>query len=715
MALTEEEINMIKSQDQASGSAAPAQVAGSSGLSMDEIQMINEADLAFTDELTGQQKHYKATGIDPDSALNRRVLTSADRVKLELGNEIGAIKYLQNDPRFEDATINKEGLLTVKQAGKWYLADPKIDPEMGAWELTREILDDSIADATYEAILMGGATAGAAAGGLGGAVAGAAFGEYLRTSLGRSVGTYGATPLEQMRDIALESAFESIPMVKHLPGVKPTAQMAVKALSKTAEALKTPAKAGANALWDFYGSIATSPEVTRTFREVPEEVIGVTKRNSKAFQLPNEFISKVTQEKINLVSEMSNEAETYLKRAYTGLRDKVVAKVPDNFMGNSNMYAANAYAQFLDSNVSKLVKPVKGGGKEIVTDPQEYARMTKWIKENKRMPKGWEVQFKSQEDLLQLVNSGLPVDNAIRKAAVNEDAYKAIKEAHDTFAAFSGRPAFRVRGDQVLAGRGKGEASRLLEDKKNLSSLLWATENNQALSSMGDVQGYIGGLRKQMDSITADHLDQYGAKQLYVDMNKTYSTYKDELMPFIAANKSAKKRGNAVYETLMNQLAQKEGKQEVRKHTLDNVVKLADQLGDKKAIEYFSSFDKQLKARDAAIALNPYVTKRSAGMLIGSYAAFSLNWALGGAMMFGGAVTSPAVQQSVLRTNHAMFEGLKQLKSMSKAQLEFLQRNPQAATAIVRGIQDAKETYSDVKSVFESQFPQTPMQGPGDQ
>lgn len=691
-------------------------------LSTQELQKLKTLKETARDPVTGDQKPNKFSGVDPDSAMStEKVLGSFDRFKIEVGNEIGTLNNFKNDPRFEDAAYNEAGALTIKKNGKWYLADPDVDDLSTPWDRTRELVDDVLVDSTRElmvgvpAIAAGTVAAPTGPGGAAMAAGTAAYlAEHTRTSLGRALGTYQADQQTQIRDSAIEMLMELIPGVKFLPGVRPTAKLVTNGLKKTAKKLKDPAQKGANALWDFYGSLATSPEVTRTFRESPDEVIGVTNRNKKLFQMPAEFINKVTKEKVNIVSDMSKQAEKYVSDSYKILREKVTSKVPNSFEGSAEMYAASAYADFLDQGMSKLLKPVKGGGVEVVTDPKEFANTLQWIKENGRVPRGWKVQMKSQNEVRQLAESGLEVDTAIRRAAVNEDAYKAIKEAHDTFAGFQTRPKQTIRGGQSFAARGKEQANKLLEDKKNLSNLLYGIADDPKLASMGDVTSYINRIRSNTDKITKNHLKKYNADELFEEMNGVYSKYQDELMPFIDANRRAKKKGATVYETLMNQLSQKEGKQVVRKDSLEEVISLAERMGDKKAVKYFSSFDKQLRVRDAAIALNPYVTKRTATFGMTTYAVMSVNAALAATMGITTAATSPGLQRRVLGANKSLWNALKSAKGMTKQQIEFLGRNPQAATAIIRSTQSAGELYNNVGETFNQMFPQIPLRGAGD-
>lgn len=669
------------------------------------------------DNAIGVPIRSELSGADPESAINEPILDIADRAKMQLGNEEGNVSYLKE--KFADAAVNSAGRITVKaEDGKWYYADPNLSEDWDAWEQSKELFADTVIDAIQPGMLAAGAVAGGAAGTLvapgagtaGGAVTGVAFAEYLRTSMGRYVGTYEATPVEQTRDIAFETVMEYTGN-KIMPGQKPTFRKVYNAMEKTA---KNFGKKAGDVVWDFWGSLATSPAATRTFRENPKRVLKIMKENGGFFSRPADFIDNVTKSKVAEVERLAKSANQMLSKAYVSTRDKIVKDIPENFQGDARMYAASAYAQFLDQGTSKLIKP----DGTAVRNADELAKTMRWVKDNNRLPKGWKVQFKSQEEIRQLVNSGLPVDNALRRAAVDADAYSAIKQAHDVFEGFAQYkyPA-RFRDGKVLAQRGRGEAARLLDDKKALSQLLYGIADNPKLTSMGDVSGYINGLRKQMDDVTTGHLGKYGKQyaDAFTEMNGIYSQYKDELMPLTQAEKRAKTQGKQAYETLMNQLATKPGKNIAKKEGIDNLLSLAKRMDDKAAIKKLSYMKEGLDAADAALALNPLVTKRSASVGMGAYAVLSKNEALFGSLGLMSAATNATAQQAALRANYHLWNGLKQIKSMSARDINFLMDNPAAVTSIIRSISSAEERQQSVESAFANAFPPAPLRGPGDE
>lgn len=660
------------------------------------------------DNAIGVPIRSELTGMDAESAINEPVLDLADRASLQFGNEEGKLKYLKE--KFPDAAVNSAGRLTVKaEDGKWYYADPNIDEMDFSWELSKELFADTVIDALQPAMLGAGAVGGGAVGTLiapgagtaGGAVGGVAFAEYLRTSMGRYLGTYEATPMEQTRDIAFETALEFTGN-KILPGQKPTFRKVYNSLEKTA---KNFSKKAGDVVWDFWGSLATSPAATRTFRENPKQVLKIMKDNGGFFSRPADFIDNVTKTKINEVKRLADNADKMLSKAYVSTRDKIVKEIPDDFYGDARMYASSAYLKMLDDGAARI--QVRGN---FNPSEQQIAGVRKFMQEKGRLPKGVSIELRSQQELQRLANSGLPVPDALRRAAVDTDAYDALRQTHAIFKGFTSN-------DKTVPIRGARSASRLLDDKKSLSKLLYGIADNKKLESMGDVSGYINGLRVQMDDVTTAHLSKWGQKYAdrFVEMNGVYSQYKDELMPLTQAKSRAKTQGVQAYETLMNQLATKPGKNIAKKEGIDNLINLAKRIDDKSAVKRLTYMKSGLDAADAALALNPLVTKRSAAVGMGAYAVLSKNEALFGSLGVMSGATNATVQQAALRANYHLWNGLKQIKSMSAKEIDFLLDNPAAVTSIIRSISDAEQRQTAVENAFSNAFPPAPLRGAGDE
>ena len=182
----------------------------------------------------------------PENPVNISPLTVEDRAKVKgLGNARGSVRFLSQ--KFEAVMPHEEQGLLVMQDGIWHKVDPTGLGDGDPWEMAKELVKD-VADltdvginiaVTAPAVALGIATAGPV-GGIKAAGAGGAISGKIRTSLGRYVGTYEATPLEEVADIALESVL-TLGGQLLTPGARPTLKSLAKGSSNLAKkAIKEP-------------------------------------------------------------------------------------------------------------------------------------------------------------------------------------------------------------------------------------------------------------------------------------------------------------------------------------------------------------------------------------------------------------------------------------------------------------------------------------------
>lgn len=146
----------------------------------------------------------------PQTALqNVTPVSTLDRLKLSFGNAKGGAAYLKS--KFQDATVNEDGKLLVKDQGVWQTIDPEGFSNGDGWSFAEAIGD--LADVSRDILLGAGQVAGAAAGAVGtggvgtiaGSAAGGAIASTAAAALGRIIGTYEATPEELIKDVALDT------------------------------------------------------------------------------------------------------------------------------------------------------------------------------------------------------------------------------------------------------------------------------------------------------------------------------------------------------------------------------------------------------------------------------------------------------------------------------------------------------------------------------
>jgi hypothetical protein len=178
------------------------------------------------------------SGQSPDAPLDISPVDTMDRLRLSVGNTKGSIGYLKQ--KFEDVKYQPDHGLVVQKGGLWHKVDAGALGSGDAWQKTKELIGD-LADLGDVGVNVGTAVgAGALTGITGGAasvpvmgMAGAVSGA-IRSSLGRAVGTYDATPEERMKDVALESLLNMGGQVVAL-GVKPGLTHMANAIEKFGE------------------------------------------------------------------------------------------------------------------------------------------------------------------------------------------------------------------------------------------------------------------------------------------------------------------------------------------------------------------------------------------------------------------------------------------------------------------------------------------------
>jgi hypothetical protein len=164
----------------------------------------------------------------PESAIDRSPLSANERADLSFGNFKGSKDYLSK--KFEAVSYSPDKGMVVKDKGIWYTVDPSALGSGDPWEKTKELYKDVMEFAPMFAAKAAGVTAAAAPAAKVGAAIGTAFGPVgtavggvvggaigagaaafamrgVETSFGRAIGTYEATPEEQLSDAALEGAF----------------------------------------------------------------------------------------------------------------------------------------------------------------------------------------------------------------------------------------------------------------------------------------------------------------------------------------------------------------------------------------------------------------------------------------------------------------------------------------------------------------------------
>jgi len=283
----------------------------------------------------------------PETAYEASPLGALDRLALTFGNEKGKMDYLRG--KFDGVSYNPDKGIVVKNKGVWQQVDPSGLGEGDAWQRSAELLKDvvDLGDVIGGGLAAwGGAAIGAAGGavaGPGGAIAGgvagagaggAAFGA-LRTELGKLVGTYDASPEEQLQDIGWEMLLASGGQAA--PAVFRSAKEAAKwvgrrpAISEFSAALKEIGTNATDSVKDIlaqtYGKMTgAGTEAMHHTMNNTDRVIGTLKGAAKGLDTETKVIDKLAIGNIKDADGFIKTMDSKLSTLYGEMKDAVIEK-----------------------------------------------------------------------------------------------------------------------------------------------------------------------------------------------------------------------------------------------------------------------------------------------------------------------------------------------------------------------------------------------------
>jgi len=219
------------------------------------VKVNDEGETTFFNPDSGEQEPFDARGElerqgiteeefgtfefnTPDTAVATSPLTMKQRVAMGAGGkQKDIIDFLAES--FQNATYSPENGIVVLDKGVWHIADPDLLAR-GPWELTKDVgrllaraamqggdvgidpgeLDKDFAQLTAKNLPLIGTLAGLSTGGFMGGAAGAIIGKQTQISLGRALGTYGSTSLEEERhDVAMDGFLQvGFGLISKIPG-----------------------------------------------------------------------------------------------------------------------------------------------------------------------------------------------------------------------------------------------------------------------------------------------------------------------------------------------------------------------------------------------------------------------------------------------------------------------------------------------------------------
>lgn len=355
-----------------------------------------------------------ANGMSELTPVNKSPVSILDRAKLSMGNTAGKITFLKS--QFEDAKYNKNKDLVVKDRGVWHRVDEQTLGDGDAWDVSRKIvnmltplplraagkmagLDMSTPDVKAAAGEVADMSGGALpmAGGIGGAAlgsgvasvplagAGAGLGEGLRTSLGRLVGTYEATPEEQAMDIGKEVLLGAGGQTIAI-GAKPTLEMLSAAMKPFTQGATNYAKEVFSSLWG--NATGAGRWAVRRMMDASDYVMPKVQTALKAIGpgvSPTEAIGFAKDQQIKIVRAIAERSKSALQNQYKGDMREFLGSVSDDFAADAGgmiravqqKMADAGYGQFVSARSgSKAIAPISGAIEEKAAGPQVFKLFT---------------------------------------------------------------------------------------------------------------------------------------------------------------------------------------------------------------------------------------------------------------------------------------------------------------------------------------------------
>jgi hypothetical protein len=680
-------------EDAASPQAAqsPAQAGGADWDSMPDSPTGH-------DDLTDEEIPAAFSGTSPATAMNRTVVDATDRLKLSMGNEEGNIQYLKK--KFQDVQPipGESGELAVMQDGQWYRVDPKNGDIRDPWELAKSYMKDPyelMSDVADTGPLGVGLAAGAAVPAALVAKAplaiGAAIGAgsaLLRTSLGRVVGTYDATPEQQVKDIAFETILNAAG-TKIAVGVKPHASWVADKLDDVAkkfkdvvpQGLKEAGEAVANTpkamFKKVFSALSVGEDNFDTMVQNPFKVKAYMKAfDKRAGGQTSTYHDMIGHDQLKRIRTFAEKSRETLSTIYGAMRNKILADVPDTFTSNTDDVLKQSYSDAISKGLAKI----KVGDKWM-----EGAEAAEHIAKNGIASARF--ALKSQRELKEAIQASGEMGEQLGFLAQDAEAYGLVKQFYDRIGTFAG-----TKGLQ-----GKAGAKQLLDLKKNLSDIAWSLENSEKAQAIPAVKSLFATSRVGMDNAINDGLNKAGKGAAFRQMNSTYAKLNEEFKPVLnALNRFQKTNDMSVFQQLQSAFVARPGKQAAKKFAIDAAIDAADAYGHKGLSTSLANDKLMLQVGEAAKAFNPLPrsglqgTQAQAGMGLFAATQIAQQPALAAAIGIPIALSKPATA----KLGAAMFRGLPILQQNAK---DFLS-SPQAIAAYTSAVLQAPQLRSEVEN-----------------
>ena len=602
-------------------------------------KVFSEADFAGGDILPSY-----ANGLSPETAINISPISVEDRARLSVGNESGKIKFLREN--YGAVTRSKSGDLLVqdKVSKLWHQVDPSGLGDGNPWEKTKELVKDvtELAPMATKIGVQLGAAAGLAAvtGGTSlAAQAGtsAAVGAALsagETSLGRLVGTYDATPEEQLKDVAIETLM-NFGGTYVAAGVQPGLKMVADGVRKGAKAIGNAMPEAAKSVLGSLSGAGTRS--VNTLLQNPDEVTAAMKAAGVGAQSSDDVVNNLVGDSIGKVSNIARQLRGSMSNMYDYMSKQVIQNIDDSFQPGFKEMQSKLESQLVSMGAGKVTP----NGVFKAYSEQELRQLAK--------------ETGQVSDFLMDKGSREVVDELVEQLNV----LGSIKEASGPAGAMQVIKLNKIFGDLTMRLKETADDQALAPAQRALGTVRSAFDEH--VMKRFDLS------KPVMDA----HTGQLSSN-LYNSLNEVYHKTMTETSFLSRAVYQANKQGSyQPYEAAYKQLISKSGSNVTAKTSFDSALDIISRYGGDQG-QAIANMGHVIKINDSAKSWIPFTRP---GALSQAISMGSITGAVTGspaAVVIGAgltAATSPRMLKSLVTSSMAAKNFVSKLTPMQLKQM----------------------------------------------
>lgn len=479
--------------------------------------------------LQGARVNYNT----PQTALeNDTPVDVLDRLKLAFGNAKGGVNYLKN--KFEDATVNEDGKLLVKDKGVWQAVDPEGITRGDGWSFS-EVIGD-LADISRDVLMGGAQLAGAAAAGAGtlgtgaaaGAVGAAAAASAASAAVGRIIGTYDATPEEVVKDVAMDTLLAAagetvalgaknavLPAIKSMWSKVGSASDASKSIMKgAARDLLGLSDEAASVAFDESAAVARTLDRITESANMPQSLLkGAAQQNVEAGSF-NAIKLAADNEMAQAMKPLAVDAQENLSRMWRSDTAKMLSQVPKDYNPKASTLVSDGITEFQNAMTQLGVfKNTRGAGPQL---PQMASAQEIAAKLGVTAADAQALQ-KTGQSFLNQARGWVDESAGLKGKEAAANLMSMLKNSQDLV---SSLPAGTTQGSELLNSVVSGFHNKLAEafpkkigDMTGSEALLNIRRRYaERVGAVEQVKGMLRGSGKSFDTAALDLAAMYGNK-----------------------------------------------------------------------------------------------------------------------------------------------------------------------------------------------------------